>query len=58
MPLLPHAGPHWWEHQEARAAELRAEGDRVAVFYAAQERAREERENAEVCARVDGGDGT
>jgi hypothetical protein len=33
-------------HSEARAAERRVEAERVAAYYRAQERAREERENA------------
>jgi hypothetical protein len=52
IPVLPHPGPDWWRDNEARAAERRAEAERVTAHYAAQERAREERENAEVRARL------
>jgi hypothetical protein len=46
-----------WRDSEASAAERRSKAERVAAFYAAQERAREERENAEVRARVSHGQG-
>jgi hypothetical protein len=52
MPVLPHPGAHWWEQNGARAAERRSEAERVAAYYDAQERAREERKNAAVRARV------
>jgi hypothetical protein len=40
------------EQNEARAAVRRAQAERVAAYYEAQERAREERENAAIRARV------
>ena len=52
MPVLPHPGLRWWEHNEARAAERRSEAERVAAHYAAQERAREESQKAALRAHV------
>jgi hypothetical protein len=43
----PHPGANWASEREERTAALRAEQERVAAFYEAQARRREERENAE-----------
>jgi len=42
-----HPGASWWQESKERAQALRAEQERVAAFYEAQARRREERENAE-----------
>jgi hypothetical protein len=42
-----HPGANWWQRREDRTAAPRAEQERVAAFYEAQARRREERENAE-----------
>lgn len=43
---LPHPGADWWRDREERAAAQRAEQERVAAYYEAQQRAKEEREKA------------
>jgi hypothetical protein len=40
-------GANWWQESKDRAQAMRAEQERVAAFYEAQARRREERENAE-----------
>jgi hypothetical protein len=46
VPADPARGPDWWrkEVQDARAAEAKAEADRVTAYYEKQAREREERE--------------
>ena len=40
-------GANWWQESKDRAQAMREEQERVAAFYEAQARRREERENAE-----------
>jgi len=42
-----HPGGDWWQQREERAQAMREEQERVAAFYEAQVRRREERENAD-----------
>jgi len=46
MTYGPHPGDNWWQESKERAQALRAEQERVAAFYDAQARQREEREHA------------
>jgi len=47
MTFSQHPGDHWWQQREERAEAMLEEQERVAAFYEAQARQREERENAE-----------
>jgi hypothetical protein len=46
MTYGPHPGANWWQESKARAQAMREEQERVAAFYEAQARQREEREHA------------
>jgi hypothetical protein len=47
-----HRGADWWKDVEARQATERAESERAANFYEQRNKQKEDRENAEVAARV------
>ena len=52
-PPLPHRGPNWWMDVAARDEERRADAARSIADAAQRAREREERENAEVQAKID-----
>lgn len=52
MAVPYHPGAAWAEHAHERAAAVREEQERVADYYEAQARRREERENAETQKRI------
>ena len=47
VPPSQHRSANWWEDNERRAAERRANQKRMADYYETQKREQEERENAE-----------
>jgi hypothetical protein len=54
MPIYSrHPGGDWWKEREQRNQQRREEAARVAADYAARQKQREERDNAEVRARAD-----
>ena len=52
MAVPYHPGGNWGQQREERAAAVREEQERVADYYEAQARRREERENAETQERI------